>query len=111
ALTDETVGGFIIWVPSTMMCVAALIVVIHMWGRQEERSEERRLARPDLMATPTTGAALVAQAASKNKMLALGVAGFALAMFVSAFAVGVIEHIEVHARDHARLAHFAGVAK
>jgi putative membrane protein len=110
ALTDETVGGFIIWVPSTMMCVAALIVVIHMWGRQEQRSEERRLARPDLMATPITGAALVAQAASKNKMLALGVAGFALAMFVSAFAVGVVEHIEVHARD-ARLAHFAGAIK
>jgi putative membrane protein len=111
ALTDETVGGFIIWVPSTMMCVAALIVVIHMWGRQEQRSEERRLARPDLMATPTSGGALVAQAASKNKMLALGVAGFALAMFISAFAVGVIDHIEVRARDHARLAHFAGTIK
>ena len=104
ALTDETIGGFIIWVPSSMMCLVAAILVIHMWGRQEERTEEKRLSMPDLMPVPTTGAALVAQAAPKNRVLALGVAGFSLAMFISAFFIGVLDHIETRAREHA---HFA----
>jgi putative membrane protein len=104
-MIDETVGGFVIWVPSSMMCLAAAIIVIHMWGRQEERSEEKRLARGD--AVPTTSAALIAQAAPRNRVLALGVIGFSLAMFVSAFLIGVIDHIETRAHDQARLTHTA----
>ena len=105
-LIDETVGGFVIWVPSSMMCLAAAIVVLHMWGKQEERTEERRLARLDI-AVPATGAALVAEAAPKNKAMALGVLGFTLAMFVSAFLIGLIDHIETHARERAKLTHTA----
>jgi putative membrane protein len=110
-LLDETVGGFIIWVPSSMMCLVAAIIVLHMWGRQEERAEERRLARPGLAAAPDTGAALVAQAAPRNRLLALGIVGFTLAMFVSAFVIGVLDHAETRARDQARLAHVAGAVK
>lgn len=102
-LIDETVGGFIIWVPSCMMYLVAAIIVLHMWGKQEERSEEKRLARGD--AGPTTGAALVAQAAPKNRAMALGVVGFTLAMFVSAFLIGLIDHIEMHAHAQANLTH------
>jgi putative membrane protein len=36
-LTDEATGGFIIWVPSALLCLAAAIMVIHMWGRHEDR--------------------------------------------------------------------------
>ena len=103
ALTDETIGRFIIWVPSSMMCLLAAILAIHMWGRQEERTEEKRMAMPDLMPVPTTGAALVAQAAPKNRVLALGVAGFSLAMFISAFFIGVLDHIQTRARNHTHL--------
>ena len=105
-MIDETVGGFVIWVPGSMMCLIAAIIVLHLWGKDEERSEEKRLARRDNSA-PTTGAALVAQAAPKNKAMALGVLGFTLAMFVSAFLIGLIDHIETHAREQAELTHTA----
>ena len=105
-MIDETVGGFVIWVPGSMMCLIAAIIVLHLWGKDEERSEEKRLARRDTSA-PTTGAALVAQAAPKNKAMALGVLGFTLAMFVSAFLIGLIDHIETHAREQAELTHTA----
>lgn len=96
-LADELVGGFIIWVPSSMMCLLAAILVIHMWGVYETRAEEKRLAWPAsnsaALAYPTTGAELVAQARSKNRILALGVAAFAISVFGMAIFVGVLNHL------------------
>jgi putative membrane protein len=109
-LIDETVGGFVIWVPSSMMCLVAAIIVLHLWGKQEERAEATRLSRGDNTA-PTTGAALVAQAAPKNRIMAIGVVGFSLAMFVSAFLIGLIDHIEMHARARTALTHTTHAAR
>ena len=89
-LTDERIGGFIIWVPSSMMCLLAILVVIHRWGRTEAKqaadANRRALA-------PTTGAELAAGARSKNQALAIGISAFVLSMFVAAIAVAVLAHL------------------
>jgi putative membrane protein len=114
-LTDETVGGFIIWVPSTMMCLVAVIIVIHFWGRHETRLEERRAgwlsSGAPILAVPTTGEALVAQAQSKNRALAVGVFAFVIAVFATAIFIGVLSHLNGE-RPHGLFAHVsAGLNK
>jgi putative membrane protein len=107
-LADEALGGFIIWVPSAMMCLAAAVVVIHMWGTHETRVEEKRAlwsaSNSDALRYPTTGAALIEQARPKNRVMALGVAAFAIMMFGMAIFAGVLNHLN-SARHHAAIAH------
>ena len=47
-LTDEMTGGFMIWMPSSMMSVLAVLIVIHRWGRtgNARRREAHDVARP-----------------------------------------------------------------
>lgn len=116
-LTDETIGGFIIWVPSAMMCLLAAILVIHLWGVQENRANENRLAwlasNSDASRYPTTGAELVAQARPKNRMLAIGVLAFAVSMFGLAIFIGVLNQLNSETRNgllaHAALVPHAAV--
>lgn len=42
ALTDETQGGLIIWLPGGAICAVAILIVLRMWGGREARSDERR---------------------------------------------------------------------
>jgi putative membrane protein len=109
-LADELIGGFIIWVPSSMMCLLAAILVIHLWGVQETRIDEQRLAssasNSAALRYPTTGAELVAQARPKNRMLAIGVVAFAISIFGLAIFVGVLNHLNSETRN-GLLAHAA----
>jgi putative membrane protein len=109
-LADELIGGFIIWVPSSMMCLLAAILVIHLWGVEETRADEQRLAWPAshsaALRYPTTGAELVAQARPKNRMLAIGVVAFAISIFGLAIFVGVLNHLNSETRN-GLLAHAA----
>ena len=93
--TDEHIGGIIIWIPSSMMCLIAILFVIHMWGRQETVLDERRqagLPGPRGSApVPTTGAALVAVARPKNQAMALSVVAFAVSVFATVFLVAVLD--------------------
>ncbi len=95
---DEVLGGALIWIPSSMMGVVAVLIVVHMWGRREEKVEAHRQAalsqqgygrnEPPMMATD-----LVHAAAGKNRVMALGFAGFVIIVFAAAIAVGVINQI------------------
>jgi hypothetical protein len=96
-LSQDTVMVTVLAGGIGMMCLAGAVVIFYMWLRRTEHGHDRR--RP----LPTTGAALVAQAAPKNRVLAVGVAIFSLAMFVSAFLIGVVDHIEKRAREPAHL--------
>jgi putative membrane protein len=93
-LADEMIGGFIVWVPSSMMCLVAAIAVIHAWGKEETLAEQRweRSGR-DFTRRPVTGADLIAKAQPKNRMLAIGVAGFVVLMFGVAIFAGVLDHL------------------
>jgi putative membrane protein len=108
-LTDEATGGFIIWVPSALLCLAAAIMVIHMWGRHEDRVWAARSAwsasNSDALLYPTTGEALIELARPKNRKLAVGVIGFVFAIYAMTIFAGVLNHLN----DHVGLAaHAAG---
>jgi putative membrane protein len=96
-LTDETVGGFIIWVPSALLCLAAAIMLIHLWGRHEDRvwAENSRWSSSNSAALlfPTTGEALVALARPKNRALATAVVAFVIGAFGMTILSGVLNHI------------------
>ncbi len=79
-LADQQMGGITIWIPSSMMSVLAAILVVHRFGRHETRRLLRGL----------TGGDSGEDLADRNRRLAFGFAGFALAAFLGAFAVGVI---------------------
>lgn len=108
-LADEQIGGIIIWIPSSMMCVAAVLIVIHMWGRHETRLDQKRTAwSPSNSAAllyPTSASALIEQARPKNRALALGFDAFVVTVFASALLVGVLNNLsgngsaEIEARD------------
>jgi putative membrane protein len=106
-LTDEMIGGFIMWAPSCMMCVVAVIIVVHMWGNHETRLDERRasgsLSPAAARLIPTTGAALVAQARPKNRGMVVALCAFLVSVFVAAFVVGVLNHLD--RGGHGLLAH------
>jgi putative membrane protein len=115
ALTDETVGGFIIWVPSALLCLAAAILVIHLWGRHEDRvwAEHSGWSSSNSAALlfPTTGEALVDSARPKNRALAIAIVAFVIAVFGMSIFAGVLNHINartLHAHGPAVAHHFSG---
>ncbi len=96
-LIDESIGGFIIWVPGSMMCLVAIIVVVNFWGRHETRMDavrEKLVSSGAAVDYPTTGAALVAGARQKNRTLAIGFSAFALTMFAAAILTAVLYHLD-----------------
>jgi putative membrane protein len=94
---DEILGGALIWIPSSMMGVVAVIIVVHMWGRREETVDANRRAAVSRHGQgrnqPQTVADLVQNAAAKNRVMALGFAGFSMAVFATAIAVGIISRM------------------
>jgi putative membrane protein len=83
ALADERLGGMIIWIPGSMMCAIAALLVIRSWGGHELRLDGRR--RRDL-GFGRTGAG----ASRSNQALALRLAAIAAAMFVGIVGVGLL---------------------
>ncbi|UPH70107.1 cytochrome c oxidase assembly protein [Abyssibius alkaniclasticus] len=75
-LSDETAGGFILWVPGSMMLIIAIMIVVFDWNR----TEGKRLDRGHDMAG-SGKAGSPAQAAAARKRLALLLGLGVLAMF------------------------------
>jgi len=42
ALADEQIGGFVLWIPGSMMFVVLLLIVIRFWGAREDRLDALR---------------------------------------------------------------------
>jgi putative membrane protein len=95
-ITDEQIGGFIIWVPSSMMCVAAALIVLRRLGIFERQVSERARARAGsnsvVLLQPTTAAQLIAQARPKNRAMALALSVFVLSIFTTVMILGVLLH-------------------
>jgi len=112
-LTDEATGGFIIWVPSALLCLAAAIIVIHMWGVHEERVWNARptwsAKNSDALLYPTTGAALIELARPKNRKLAVGVVGFVFAVYAMTIFAGVFNHLRAVEHHGGLLAHIGSL--
>ncbi len=93
-LADEQIGGFVIWVASSMMCLAAVLVVIHLWGLHESAAVERLTAtgpaRTKVTAAPVSAAELIAERRPGNRLVAFGFAAFAFTVFLTAVLIGVL---------------------
>lgn len=108
ALVDETGGGATIWVAGSIICICTAIIVIHQWAKYEEWIDLRRTtwtgSNSDALLFPTTAAALIEIARPKNKILGLGAAALAIAMFGLVIATGVLNHIHGNSRPLATYA-------
>lgn len=97
ALGDEQLGGIIIWIPSSMMCLVAVLIVIHLWGLHETRLDERRTAQftsnSAALLYPATGAALIERARPKNRAMAIGFSVFVFTVFATAILLGVLYNL------------------
>jgi putative membrane protein len=82
AMDDERLGGFIMWAPSSMMMLLAVLVVIHAWAGHEERLDDRRIAS----ASPARTVASPA----KNRALAFGLGAFAACVLAATVAIGLL---------------------
>lgn len=87
---DELLGGIIIWIPGSMMMLASLLVVIHRWGRREERSHRRRSALGPA-GLDSTGSVATSQRASSAGRL-----GMMMGLFSGVIFLGFIALIIVH---------------
>lgn len=81
ALADERIGGLIMWIPGSVLCVPAFLVVLRTWNLRESRLDERR-HRGVTPAVPAERAG--------NLGLALRLAAIALAAFAAAIGVALI---------------------
>lgn len=104
---DEHLGGIIIWIPSSMMCLIAVLAVIHMWGREESRIEKRQIDAANNAASRAVadeGQRVFAESRisrrdladrqkSRNRNLALGFAAFVFAVFSTVLLIGIVDHL------------------
>ena len=92
-LTDETTGGFVLWVPASMMTIIAIIIVVYDWNLTENRRLRRGhgISGPDYSVKDVPvpeGGERTRIAASSNRLgLLLGLA--ALTMFGLIIGTGV----------------------
>jgi putative membrane protein len=83
AMDDERLGGFIMWAPSSMMMLLAVLVVIHAWAGHEETLDDRRIAS----ASP---APVQAASPAKNRAVAFGLGAFAACVLAATLAIGLL---------------------
>jgi putative membrane protein len=100
-LPDEQLGGLIIWIPPSMMCLVALFVVISSWGAHETKIAPRlarRLGRAKVSAPAAWDREPEgrARAAARNRVLGLKLAMIALGVFAGILALGAV----IVARTH-----------
>jgi len=96
ALTDELLGGIVIWIPSSMMCVVAALIVICSWGAREEKVDDWR--KRGLPADAVTASGPLTQhrhpvttARSRNRVLALQLLTISLVVLAGVIAVATLD--------------------
>jgi putative membrane protein len=93
-LSDESMGGYIIWVPSSMMCLIAILIVIHGWGKHEARHYARRhnwlSANSVALEFPETAEELWIKVDKVNVSTAYVLAAISASMFVVALGTALI---------------------
>jgi len=96
-IADEQVGGMVIWILSSFICIFAVLVVLRLLGNHEARMDEQRLSQQGsnsaALLYPATGEALIQRARAKNKAMAVGFGLFAITAFATVILVGILFHI------------------
>ncbi|HEX3887589.1 MAG TPA: cytochrome c oxidase assembly protein [Phenylobacterium sp.] len=93
AMQDEQIGGVLIWLPSSVMCLLAMLVIVQWMALNEVRLEQKLRGAPHsnsaALLHPTTAAELIARARPKNRAMALGFSIVVLSVFVATILIGV----------------------
>ena len=101
ALPDEQLGGLILWIPPSMMCLIALFVVIQSWSAHESKVApriERNLGRP-VVSAPAAWDRMPegrARVAARNRALGLKLATLAIAVFAGILVLGAVILVRTH---------------
>lgn len=92
-LADETGGGFVIWVPSSMMIIIAIILAINGWNAAEERRLARRYewsgSNTAALEFPETAAELRIKVARPNRRIGQSLALGCLVLFAIVMATAI----------------------
>ena len=83
-LADEQLGAFVIWVPGSMMFVALLLIVIHTWGKRDDRLDALRRRGIGPSSTPSAVDAA-------NRRLAWRLAAIAAVVGAGVAAVAILQ--------------------
>jgi putative membrane protein len=67
---DENYGGLVMWIPGSMMFAVTAIFMIYRWGRQEERTANRRKGET------ITAAEFRSRCQAANRRMAIGLICF-----------------------------------
>jgi putative membrane protein len=93
-LADEAIGGYIMWMPASMMCLIAILLVLHGWGKQETRAYARSTrwsaSNSAALEFPQTADELRIKVKTVNKTTGLTLASVAIAMFLLAFSIPIL---------------------
>lgn len=90
AVTDEQIGGLTMWIPGCMMFAVSVILILHRWGVDEERSAERRRRMGTVEAHAATQAANLTRS---NRAVAVGLGSFVvLVLFVALTSAVLYDH-------------------
>lgn len=97
ALADESAGGFLIWAPSSMMCLVAILLVFNLWNR----AEERRLRRPPAWSSSNSAALDMPQTAEElwiavdgvNRRTGRLLGAMSASVFVIVFSLAIVVHM------------------
>jgi putative membrane protein len=87
AATDEQIGGLTMWIPGCMMFAVSVILILHRWGVDEERTAERRRRMGTAEAHAATKAANLA---TSNRALAMGLGSFVVLVLFAALTSAVL---------------------
>jgi len=94
---DEMLGGVVILILSSLMCLVGMIIVIHLWGHGGTALGGKGMSSwfsgTSMPSGPTTGDALLERARTKNHALAVGFAAFAIVLFGTVLSIGVLDHL------------------
>lgn len=99
SLLDEQIGGIIIWFPSSMVCVAAAFIVIHIWGRHETKMDDQRItwstSNSSAPSYSTSTSELIDQYQPINQALAFSFAAFVFTVFGTALLIGMLDRLSI----------------
>ncbi len=89
-MSDEVIGGYTIWVPSSMIFIVGVLIVLHGWGKYEERRFKLRHiwsgTNSAALEYPETAAELRLKVRSPNQATAVVLASVSLGIFILVFA-------------------------
>jgi putative membrane protein len=89
-LTDEQLGGLTMWIPGCMMFALSIILILHRWGLDEERSADRRRRMGTAKAHAVNQ---IANRPRSNRVLAAGLSSFVvLVLFVAMTSAILYDH-------------------